>query len=129
MRETIVFPDATAVVIGILADQLTAPVYGAVPPTRPAAFVVVRRVGGPERNLVVDEPMLTIEAWADAAPAAMALAELARAHVKAAQGTVADGIPVYRVRDVAGPAFLPDPESTQPRVTQTVMVQLRGTPI
>ena len=34
--------------------------------------------------------------------------------------------PVYRVTEFAGPAYLPDPDSTHDRLTFTVAVALRG---
>ena len=119
MIEAIVFPDAVELVCDHLRIQLApTPVVSRVPTTRPAAFVKVTRVGGVRRNLVTDEPTLTIEAWAATEQAAHDLSQLARAHVYAMPG---DG-DVYRVTEFSGPALLPDPLSDQPRFSFTVAV-------
>ena len=121
--ETIVFPDAVQLVCDHLRAALTpTPVVSRVPTTRPASFVRVRRVGGVRRNLVTDEPTLTVEAWAASEQAAHDLSQLARAHIYAMPG----GGDVYRVTEFAGPALLPDPLSDQSRFTFTVSVATVG---
>ena len=122
----VLFPDATFVVVSHLTDALTVPVYSQVPSSRPASFVVVRRVGGVRRNEVTDEPMLTIECWAMKPEQAADLAATARAHVDAMAGETIEGTAVYRVTDIAGPAFLPDPDSDMPRYSFTVSAAMRG---
>ena len=117
MIEVIVFPDAVQLVCDHLRTQLApTPVVSRVPTTRPASFVKVERVGGVRRNLVTDEPTLTVEAWAATEQAAQDLCQLARAHIYAMPG---DG-QVYRVTEIGGPVLLPDPLSDQPRYTFTV---------
>lgn len=128
----VVFRDAAELVTRPLREQLPGlghpgPVTTKVPQPRPAAFTTVRRVGGPRRSLVVDGPILVVEAWGPDTGAAMDRAQAARAVVTALVGQVVDGTQIYRVDELAGPADLPDPSSTQPRVTFTVEVWLRGT--
>ena len=127
--EAIVFPDATLVAITKLRAALTpTPVHARIPTTRPAAFVLVQRVGGVRRNLVVDDALLTVEAWAATGAAAHDLAQAARAHLHAMVGDVIAGVAVYRVDEAAGPQWLPDPESLQARYTFTTTVAVRGNP-
>ena len=126
MADVILFPDAERVLIVHLNSLLTEPVSLTVPNPRPAAFIVVRRVGGPRRDLVTDHPMLTVEAWAGGPTAAKALLERARGEIFAMRGTVVDGVAIYGITETGGPAFLPDPDSTQPRYTCTLQVAMRG---
>lgn len=130
MTEQIVFPDIER----LLVDQLLAEGGGidagvAVPDDRTldtAAFWVVRRVGGPRRNLVVDDAMVIVESWGPDRPTAAAAAQTARAIVNATAGLALDGHQIYRVAELAGPGFQPDPDSTHPRYTQTFTVSVRG---
>jgi hypothetical protein len=119
-----VFPDATKALCTLFNQELTPPCVPRVPNPRPSIFLVVRRVGGPRRNLVTDEPMVAVEAWADSDENAHDLIQQARAVLHAAIGTAG----IYRVTEISGPGNLPDPVSDQPRYTQTFQVALRGTP-
>lgn len=124
MAERIVNRNAEALIIGHLASVLTVPVSQAVPNPRPASFVTVRRVGGVRRQIVIDAATLAIEAWSSAsgsATVASDLAELARSHVNAMPGDVAG---VVHVSEFAGPAYLPDPLSTDHRYSFTVSVRI-----
>lgn len=130
MRPTVVFPDATAVLVNHLRTELAArgntAKVGTVVPDPRGVFVYVRRLGGPRLNLVADNAQMTVECWAATAEAAHDLAQLCRAIVNATPGRVIDGVPVYRVDELAGPADLPDPLSDQPRYVFTTYVALRG---
>lgn len=131
-NEVIVFPDAALLVIDYLRDELDTRGYpdihvGAkVPNPRPSKFVRVARVGGIAPFLVADDATLVVEAWETDAADAMTLAQLCRGLVRALAGTAVDGVPVYRVAELAGPANLPDPASDQARATFTITVRLRG---
>jgi len=124
--DSVLFPDATAVLCSWLSDHLAVPVGARVPNPRPASFVVVKRFGGVRASRVSDRPMLGVECWAENDAAAQDLAQLARAHLYDMGGNTIDGTPVYRTTEVAGPAALPDPDSLQSRYTLTVSVHLRG---
>lgn len=126
MNDLVVFPDAAALVAGHLATSLGVSTAGKVPNPRPEEFIVVRRVGGPRRNVVTDEATLTVECWSDSDEAAHDLAQLARATIHQMVGEMFDDTPVYRVTEFSGPVHLPDPTSTQPRYTFTVAVAMRG---
>lgn len=126
MPDVVIMPDAERVVVDHLNGILTEPVSTTVPNPRPPVFLVVRRVGGPRLNLVADNAMLTVEAWAPGQTAAKALLALARGHIHAMRGMVVGGVPVYGITETGGPAFLPDPDSTQPRYTMTLQVSMRG---
>lgn len=132
MTEVVLFPDATAVAIGILADAFTeraiaTPVLPRTPDPRPATFVVVRRTGGVSRDIVIDDPLVTVESWADSDEDASDLAQLCRGILHASTGTSQGGVAIYRTDEASGPANLPDPVSEQPRYTQTFLVAMRGT--
>lgn len=132
MTEVVIFPDAEGLIVdwlpGELADRgRTVTVSTRVPNPRPAEFVRVLRVGGPQHNLVQDRPTLVIEAWATTESAAASLAELSRALIKSTAGTVIGGVMVYRVDEFGGPANHPDPDSAQARYVVTLSMLLRGT--
>jgi len=127
VAELIVFPDVEQLLIDYLTPSLAVPVGTAVPNPRPTSFVTVNRFGGPRRGLVVDDAQLGFEYWAERESQAAQLAQLVRAHINALQGQRVNGVQVYRVREFAGPANLPDPLSGQPRYVQQFGVQVRGT--
>lgn len=124
----VVFPDAEQVVCVALTDaDLGVPVVVEVPNPRPARFVKVLRTGGDRRDLVTDNPLITIETWAATKEAAADLAQLARAHVFAMRGTrPGDLTTVYRIADAGGPVSLPDPATGSPRYTFTCSIAMRG---
>lgn len=123
----VLFPDAVDVVVGYLQTFVGFPVGHDVPDPRPDEFVTVVRGGGVRQTVVSDNPTLLFECWGPTPEAAMDVAQLIRAYVNALPyERVVDGVPVYRVNEVAGPADLPDPVSNQPRVVFTTQVHLRG---
>lgn len=129
--EPIAFPDTEALLVTYLGAELaargdSATVHTQIPTTRPARFVVVPRVGGPRRNLVVDSPTIAVESWANTAESAYGLCRIVRALLGALPGRVVDGVPFYRIDEFSGPVNLPDPESYQARYTLTVSLSLRG---
>lgn len=124
--EPVVYPDAVAVAISWLADQLGAIVFPRVPNPRLEQMVIVRRTGGARLNLVADNPTLTVEAWADSDEDAHDLAQEARAYLLAMRGEIIEGVTVYRTVDVGGPGLLPDPLSAQSRYTFSVSAAMRG---
>lgn len=127
MSETILFPDAVATIVTLLTTELSpTPVRTQVPNPRPSSFVIVRRVGGTLRNLVVDQATLTVETWADTEKNAHDLSQLARAAIHKSLGQVTSAGTLYIVEEFAGPAYLPDQISSQHRYTITVSIGLRG---
>lgn len=124
----ITFPDAVALVIGHLTDDptITVPVHKRVPADRPASFVTVQRVGG-VAELVTDEAQVMIHCWGDDDVTAADLAIVVRGSLGTMRGEVVDGVQVYRVTELAGPADIPDPDSDQYRMRWTITVQVRGT--
>lgn len=128
MAEYVEFPDAEALIIDSLDAVLAVPVRLTIPNPRPEQFVTVQRVGGVRRDLVTDQPLLAVEAWAAGPTAAKALLKQARAHIASLAGTTVDGVAIGRVDESSGPGFLPDPDSKHSRYTYTVQVAMRGTP-
>lgn len=131
MRPVVLAPDAVAVAVDYLAEQLEergddAIVTDRVETPRPDRFVRVSRTGGPMKNRVQDGPQLTVECWDLAEEDAQDLAQLCRALLFAAQGAVVNGVPIGKVDEFGGPQLLPDPLSDQPRYTFTMQVAMRG---
>jgi hypothetical protein len=125
-QETIVFPDSVALVIDFLKDEVGGTVLNKVSDPRLPQFVVVRRVGGVRRNIVCDAATLTVDCWAEQSEDAHDLAQYCRAVLHTLPGQQLDGVTVYKVDEVGGPADLPDPVSDQPRYSFTVSVTVRG---
>lgn len=115
------FPDAETLAVGHL-KPVVAPVkvMTKVPATRPAEFVRVWRTGGAAANRVLDQPMLTVQAWGPNAD------ELAR---KCREAFLSDSARITLVRgveEVTGPYQDPDPATNTDRVTFTVQLQVRA---
>ena len=124
-RPVVEYPDAVWVAVEYLRGVLDAPVYSRVPESRPPAFVRVRRVGGLVLDVVRDRPRLDVHFWGPTEEAAEALMRRGRAFLLAMAGTRGDTT-AYRVREVGGPQWLPDPESGQPRYAAAFEMSLRG---
>ena len=124
--QLVTFPDAVAVLVGYLNANITPPVHGTIPASRPAEFVHVHRLGGPRRDRVTDLPLLSVDCWADTEARADAMAQECRAWVDNLRGSIASTV-VQRVGETGGPVSLPDPSSLTPRVVFSVELALRGT--
>ena len=127
----VVFPDAVAIAVEFLNDNLsalgaTATAYDAPPSPRPDEFVTVRRTGGPALGKVWDAAQLTFESWSTTTEGASDLAQIVRAAMRTATGEVVSSTAIGRVQEASGPADLPDPLSDQSRFSQTFVVNLRG---
>lgn len=121
MAEGVQFPDAEQAMCNLLRNPLLGvPVVADIPSTRPAEFMRVIRTGGPRETLHSEAPIFAIEAWAQTKARAVALIQAARAIVGPADG------PLFGVVELGGPAYLPDPQSTQIRYTMSVQARLRG---
>lgn len=129
MAEVIVFPDAAQHVANYLRPFLAVPTVAKVPNPRPTTFVTVQRVGGNDRNLVVDSATLDVQCWAGADYIAHDLAQTSWAYLRAAEGGYVDGVFCYRCDTIGGPAYLPDPDSQQPRYVLAVSLSFRGVPL
>lgn len=118
------FRDAEALLRGVVASAVT-PVKVAtkVPTSRPVEFVWVRRTGGPTLGRVVDQPQITVTAWAASSVRALELADAARVAVQdAAKGT--NGIHRAQINSLY---FDPDPDSGVDRYTFTAFLNVRAT--
>jgi hypothetical protein len=129
--EVIVFGDLEDRLVGYLSAVLaergdSATVAVTVPNPRPERFVLVPRIGGVRRNLVVDSATIAVECWASTDAEAANLAALVRGLIGALPGQVLDGITIYRVDEFSGPANLPDARTAQARYTFTVSISYRG---
>jgi len=129
--EVIAFPDVEDLLVVYLTEKLpaygeTATAHTEIPNPRRDRFVVVPRVGGPVRNLVVDEPTIGVECWAGTPVQAFALARLVRGLLRALPGQTVGGVPFYSYNEFTGPTNLPDPETTQARYVLTAALTVRG---
>lgn len=127
MTEIIKFPDGEAFLVGLLKTRV-APVKvatrvpaGHTPSTK---FVRVSRTGGPSRDIVTDGGTYLLECYAATDGDAYDLCAEVRAIVLAA-ARLSDR--VRRAVDGGGPAFLPDPDSGQPKYQFLVQLDMRGT--
>lgn len=131
MSQPILFPDAEDLLVDHLTAEfaargVTATAHTKVPNPRPTSFVLVPRVGGVRRNIVVDAPTIGFEVWGPTDKAASDLAQITRALVNGMAGHVIGGVQCYRVDELAGPANLPDGVSAQSRYVFTTTLSFRG---
>lgn len=126
----VTFPDAAAAVIAhfnTVSSLTGVPIHQVEPNPLPPTFVLVKRIGGHARNLVIDDAYLTIETWAPTEYEAHDLGQITRAEIHAAVGHYMGTQFLYRVDEIGGLAMSPDPDTATPRYTWTVSVSLRGT--
>jgi hypothetical protein len=126
----VAMPDAVAVVADYLRSRLTArgitaPVGSRVPSPRPARFVRVERIGGPQSSPVTDRPRLDVHCWGADEGDAHDLMQVCRALLGAARGPY--GGTVLARPATGGPQYLPDRETGQSRYAFTFDVTMRGT--
>lgn len=130
MSELLAPADPLPAMLDAVKGGTGVPVSSRVPNPRPKAFVRIISTGGSGRTSKVRwSSTFAYEAWAATAPAARDLAYEARAELLGLEGTVSGDVAFYRVRDVAAPGSLPDPESGQERMTGSVEVVCRESPI
>jgi len=114
--------DPVEIVRTFLASKVTIPVRVRVPSPRPDAFLTVSRSGGPVVNRVLEEPLLTVQAWgksiADASDTASA--------IKSAFLNDYTEMPLVRRVQILSVYDDPDPESEQPRYTVSVRLTVRA---
>lgn len=121
---TVRFPDATLLATSYLRP-LMAPVHvgSQVPHDRPVEMVLLRRLGGPRHNAIVDDARIDVQVWAPDDPRASDLAETARYHL----ARMPEHVPEVRVSaEESGPTLIPDAPSDVPRALMTVVLSVRG---
>lgn len=130
MAEVIVSPDVELWATGYLRAALAArpEPYSAnvyisrkVPDPRRNRMVIVRWEGGPGRDVVLEDGVLSVRVFASTEQEAADLARLVRALLLASAGAGA----VKRTRGLGGPYEVPD-ESGQPLRFFTVELTIRG---
>ena len=117
------FPDAEAMVIAFLGPRIApVKVHTKVPATRPASFVRAWRTGGPAVNRVLDQPLITVQAWAPDTETASELARVCREALL----NESTAMPLVRgVEEVTGPYYDPDTTGAD-RYTFTVQMSVRA---
>lgn len=125
MTEVLVPQDIEAALVSHLGIQLGCLVATRVPNPRPAKHVRVRRTGGRRVSLVLDNPTVLVECWAETESAAHDLAGLAGGALAASPGTwIADGV-WLNAADVSSPVNYEDPSTRMPRYQFTASLWLR----
>lgn len=124
------FPDAEAVVIGILREA-EFPAASAIPahPTYP--LVIVKRIGGlPAEKHHTDNPNLQVEAWGTDKAEAHDLAQATRAAIHEAEGQTFNDLAAFitGVEDTLGLSWSPDPVSSRARYVFGVGMYLTRLP-
>ena len=119
-------PDAEVMVRDYLAGQFTEEtITTTIPNVRPVRFVRVWRTGGSTQSRVIDNPLLTVEAWAASKGAAAALGSSVRdVLLTAAKG---DALPLARRIEAGAFYYDPDPKSGADRYSFTVSMRVRAT--
>lgn len=120
----VAFPDATLLATTYLRPLMTPVHVGSkVPGTRPAEMVLLRRLGGPRRNALVDGARIDVQVWAPNDARAAELAETARYHL----ARICEALPAVRQSaEETGPTIIPDAPSDLPRALMTVVLSVRG---
>lgn len=119
----VAWASATALAANHLAGLMAVPVGVRIPRPRPAEFVVLRRVGGPRRNALMDDARLDVQVWAASDARAEEIAAQARYHLAQMPQLVHD---VRQFAEDSGPTLIPDAPSDVPRVLLTVVLSVRG---
>jgi len=136
MTELVVFGDIEQLLVDYLTEQLDQldvgiPVSTRVPllsnGTRPPEFVRLMVTGGAQRDIVVDSPLVTVEAWAERESRAVAIASLCRAIIHGIDEI--QGVQFHRIESASRPQNLPDPTTDQIRYTATYSIDYRGAPL
>lgn len=131
MSQIILFPDAEALISLGLEVMLPEILPGAMPPIkqnvpnpRPPEFLIVRRIGGPRRDLVTDLPTMLIEGWAKTPSRALQITQAARSILY--WFTDINGHSLWVDGEFGGPTNYPDELSGTPRYTSTYSVAIRA---
>lgn len=126
----VLFGDVELAVITRLQDTLTdVGVYDTVPKANSSLmpYVTVNRLGGTRSSIVSEDATIGIEAWATSWESALATCQAARFAVHGMPGQSFAGVGIVRVREFAGPARLPDPNSDNKRFVMTFSITARNT--
>ncbi|ATW58730.1 tail terminator [Arthrobacter phage Urla] len=130
MVEVVIFGDSEDILrVAVQRDLLRIdgkswPVGTKPPNPRPSEFVIIRRVGGVQRDLVTDEPTILVEVWAATETRASRVAQIIRGLIHSYSEI--DGYAILGCDEISGPVNLPDGLSAQVRYTATYVVAIRS---
>lgn len=88
--------------------------------------VRVYRTGGLLKDVVIGQPQIATDAYAETSARAEQIASLTGAFLRSLEGSVQSGVTIYGVRPFAGIASLPDPATARARYTQTHSIGMRA---
>lgn len=122
-------PDAEALLIGYLAEQLPAtgfdvPVSDRTPQTG-IESVTLYRTGGVRRDLVTDQAQITVDVRAASGSRAVAILQMTRALLNDLWSRTLEGFQVYQVVELSGPYSNPT-DIDMIRYSQSFIVALRS---
>lgn len=118
------FPDVEAMVRGFLSMKVApVKVHTKVPAARPETFVRAWRTGGAATNRVLEQPLVTVQAWA---PNTVAASELARQCREAILNDYTLMPLVRGVEEVTGPYYDPDLSTGIDRYSLTIQLSVRA---
>lgn len=120
------WPDIVGLLVDYLDAQIDDPVATRVPNPCPDTHVQVRRVGGPKRPPVREQPRVDLLVRAPTEPQAMELLLELRAIVNALHGTTTLGVTVYRVEETMGPQQDDDELNHKPMAWMTFALLIRA---
>lgn len=128
MAEILVAPGIESLLVSGISARSSADVWVAtkIPNPRPDKLVRVRRAGGPRTSLVIDNPTVLIECWAETEVDAENLASLTAGIVASLDGETIDGHMILHSEILGGPVNDPDPDSATPRYTLTALLRTRA---
>jgi hypothetical protein len=136
LQPSVYYPDVIEAVLSYLTPalagrpepEITGVVVGSmVPDPRPAGPLVVATRNGGKALGVLDDAMVDLSCWHTTPHAAYVLAGVTRALLRGIVGTTPSGATIARVEEYMGPALVPDPDSTMPRVLFSTQLSVRGT--
>lgn len=126
----VIFPDAEWLIVAHLRARL--PDHDVTNVTidvrdrqqRPKRFITTRLMGGTRRQLVIGEPIVSVQVWPGEDDDNGALANLAEALVYSMEAREIEGAWVRAVTPVGGVQFFPDPDTDLARYQFTVQLNL-----
>lgn len=126
MGDLVIFPDVEALAVAALnavfsTRMPTVQWFTRIPKDRPEKFGRVLRTGGPKESLISENATVVLEGYAATEGVAIDILNLGRAVVFALDGQL------FGATEIAGPANLPDPQTSQIRYTATLGIRARAT--
>lgn len=118
-----IFDPPEATVLEYLEGVQSVEVVVTIPDPIPDQLVQLEATGSTE-GVVSERQMVTFICWGSSRADAADLAEDIRAHMRGCRQL--GGLPVYKVRQIGGPVYRPDPDTKRDRYQFTLEFNVRG---